>query len=111
MRHRHFQHNSRRHLAKNPIIVSTVLGLAWRLAALRVPASLHMLVDLLGRCAAPMGLFCLGMSLPPMTRAVIREAALCTLLKLLVMPAVVGAICYSVGFVGVPLSIAVLVAA
>lgn len=98
-------------LAKNPIIVSTILGIVWRLAALPVPMPLHMLIDLLGRCAAPMGLFCLGMSLPPMTREVIREAALCTFLKLLVMPAVVGVICYLAGFIGMPLSIAILAAA
>ncbi|HEX3575733.1 MAG TPA: AEC family transporter [Rhodopila sp.] len=98
-------------LVRNPIIVSTVLALAWRLAVLPVPLPLHMLIELLGRCAAPVGLFCLGMSLPQMTREVVREAAVCSVLKLLVMPVVVGVICYLVGFTGTPLSVAVLVAA
>jgi malonate transporter and related proteins len=98
-------------LLKNPVIVFTILGLLWRLTGLPLPAPARLFVDLLARAAAPLALFCLGMSLPAIRWDVIQEAAMGSALKLIVMPALVWGFCYAVGVSGLALAVAVLTAA
>jgi malonate transporter len=97
-------------LLKNPVISSVILGLIWRATGLPVPVILHNFLDLLGRAAAPLALFCLGTSLPAISPGVIREGLFGTFLKLAVLPLVVGLLCYGAGFTGLPLAVAVLAA-
>ena len=65
------------------------------------------LLDILARAAAPLGLFCLGTSLPAISWEVISEALAGTLLKLVVMPLAVGMLCYWAGFGGLALYLGV----
>jgi predicted permease len=100
-------------LLRNPIILAIALGFAWRAAGIPVPGPLRQLLALLGNAAAPLALFCLGASLPPLARnsPVMREAVLATSLKLLVLPLCVGTLARMAGLSGLPWTIAVITAA
>lgn len=49
-------------LLKNPLILSTLSGLAWNLAALPLPASVDVTLSRLGSSALALGLICVGAS-------------------------------------------------
>ena len=72
---------------------------------------MHLFVDLFARAAAPVALFCIGASLPPVSRGVVQEALSATLLKLVALPLVVGSLCYRAGFTGVSFAVPVVAAA
>jgi malonate transporter len=97
-------------LLRNPVIGSMILGFLWRVLGIPMPAPLHNVIDILGRAAAPLGLFCLGTSLPAISWEVIREGLSGTFAKLVAMPLVVAALCYSAGYTGLTLAVAVLTA-
>jgi len=104
--------NAATSLLRNPIIVSIGAGMIWHFGALPVPSPLDTLLNLLGAAATPLALFCVGASLPPFARdGVGREAALATVLKLLVLPPVIGGLAFAAGISGLPLTVAVLTAA
>jgi len=85
-------------VVRNPVIMSMVLALAWRLVALPVPVPLHRLLDMLGAGAPALALFGLGASLPEFaSRGSVRETGLTTVLKLLVQPLLVWAASAAVG--------------
>jgi malonate transporter len=100
-------------LLRNPIMMSIALGFLWRATGIAMPGPLHELFSLLGRAASPLALFCLGASLPPLTKEtqVVREAVLATLLKLTGLPLCVGALSSVVGLSGLPWRVAVVTAA
>lgn len=106
-----------RGLFSNPVVLSVMAAMVFRATALPVPAPLHAFLQLLGGAAAPVSLFCLGASLPrPATlgghlagnRAGLVGAVV---LKLAIMPAVVGLIAHAVGVRGVAFATVVLAAA
>ena len=106
-----------RGLAANPVVLSVLVAMAWRVTALPLPGPLSALLALLGGAAAPVSLFCLGASLPrPATlgghlagnRAGLVGAVV---LKLAIMPAVVGLIAHAAGVRGVAFSTVVVAAA
>lgn len=98
-------------LARNPVIPSILLAIAWRLLDLPVPVPLHRFLALLGGAAPPLALFCLGASLPSFAvRGALREAGLATLLKLLLLPALVWGLARLFGFGALPTAVAVLTA-
>lgn len=98
-------------VARNPIIISILLAFLWRLLGLPVPGILHRLLGLLGACGPTLALFCLGATLPGApVRAAAREAVLSTAVKLLLMPALVWALCRLAGFAPLPTAVAVLTA-
>jgi len=105
--------NSAINLSKNPIIMSILLGFIWRLSGLDMPLALHNFFGLLGRAAAPLALFCLGTSLPPLARgsSSVREAAAGTIMKLAVLPLSVGLVAWAAGLPGLQWRVAVLTAA
>lgn len=72
---------------------------------------MHLFLDLLGRAAAPIALFCVGATLPPVTLAVIREALSATFIKLVVMPVAICGLCFWSGFEGENLAVPVVAAA
>jgi malonate transporter and related proteins len=84
-----------RHVVLNPMVLSTLVGVAWSAFGLAMPgpvaAYLHILADALTACA----LFAigLGMSVDGL-RANIRRAAALTFVKLVVMPLVVFALAF-----------------
>lgn len=95
-------------LLKNPAISSVLAGLLWGVTGLPLPGPVHEFLDLLGRAAPPVALFCLGTSLPSMSWEVVREALSSTTLKLLVMPLAVGLLCYAAGYTDLALAVAIL---
>lgn len=75
-------------LRKNPLILSSLGGLAWNLLGLPVPKPLATFCDLLGAAAGPGALFAIGLFLAgrPLTGEW-REVAWLSALKLVVQPA------------------------
>jgi len=100
-------------LLRNPIILSICAGLAWHGLGIPVPPPLHRLLSLLAQSAAPLALFSLGCSLPPLNRdkQVIEEAVFATALKLVVLPLLVGVVYWQLGLSGMPVEVGVLIAA
>jgi predicted permease len=100
-------------LLRNPIMMSILLGFLWRATGIPIPAPLHELFSLLGHAASPLALFCLGASLPPLTKEpqVVREAVFASLLKLTGLPLCVGAFSSLMGLSGLPWRVAVVTAA
>ena len=75
---------------RNPIIAAILIGTAWGLSGLKLPAVINRSVELLGQAAIPLSLIALGMGLAEYR---IREglkvsATICTL-KLVVQPLIV----------------------
>lgn len=76
-----------RTLASNPIILSTLAGVAWSVAGLPLPAPLFNTLDILGRAALCLGLICVGSGLVFSLQG-LRPLALglTSALKLLLLP-------------------------
>lgn len=87
-----------RPIATNPLIVSTLLGLAWSLTGLGMPQSLDTFLSVLGEALTPCALFAIGLEL---TLGNLRDRlplyALLTLSKLLLVPLVVYLLCLWIG--------------
>ncbi len=99
-------------IVKNPVIVTMVLALSWRFLGLPVPGGVQRFFALLGGAGPPLALFCLGASLPkPQGWADFREVLIGGVLKLVLMPVVVGGIAYVVGVTGVAFKVVVLASA
>jgi len=97
-------------ILKNPVINSMIIGFFWRVTGIPIPDPLHNFLDILAKAAPPLALFCLGTSLPAISWEVIREGLSGTFLKLVIMPLLVATLCYSIGFTGLALAVAVLTA-
>jgi len=100
-----------RNLLRNPIIIAIAVGFLWHAGRMPVSAPALAFFGLLGKAATPLALFCVGASLPRITSGSAREAALAAVLKLAVLPAVIGAGALSVGLSGLPVKIALITAA
>jgi malonate transporter and related proteins len=75
---------------RNPIVVAILIGTAWGLSGLRLPAVIDRSVDLLGQAAIPLSLIALGMGLAEYRiREGLRVSATICALKLAVQPLVV----------------------
>lgn len=84
-------------LARNPLVVAPVIGLAISAAALAVPAPVENLCRILGAAAAPGALFALGLFLVGQRiTAGLAEVSWITVFKLLVQPAVTAWLVFSV---------------
>lgn len=99
-------------IARNPVILAILLALLWRATGLPLSDPIHRLLTLLGGCGPALALFCLGASLPPVGGAFIaREILLATVLKLLLMPALVAGLGLLFNLQGLAFQVAVLTAA
>ncbi len=98
-------------MARNPIVVAVFAALVWRLLGLPAPSGMaRRVMEMLGAVAPAAALFCLGGSLAGFdARAAWRSTLAATLVKLLVMPAVVWGM--SLAFALPPLETAVAVLA
>jgi predicted permease len=75
-------------VARNPLPVSIALGIVVSAIGLRLPTPVEKWLDLLGAAAAPCALFAIGLFLSDKSiRSGLVEAALATVIKLLVQPA------------------------
>ena len=97
----------------HPVVLPVVLGLAWNLGGLGLHPVLDEALQGLGSAAVPLCLVLIGVSLATYgVRGGLREAAGISVLKLLVMPAVVLAVAHlGFGLRGMPLGVLVMMAA
>lgn len=77
-------------LAKNPMIVSIVLGLGWGATGLALPAPANEFLTLLGAAATPCALFAIGASLAGRTAERVNVAVWLSFAKLVLHPAAVA---------------------
>jgi malonate transporter len=98
-------------LLKSPAVYPIILGLCWRATGFALPLAVHTFIDLFAKAAAPIALFCVGTSLPPMSWDVIQEASTAAFLKLVAAPLVVGGLCFWAGFTDAALAIPMIAAA
>ena len=97
----------------HPVVLPVALGLAWNLGGLGLHPVLDEALQGVGSAAVPLCLVLIGVSLATSgVRGGLREAASISVLKLLVMPAVVLAVAHLVfGLRGMPLGVLVMMAA
>ncbi len=85
-------------LARNPLVIACLLGFAWQLGGLPLPATVKRILDLLGSAALPLGLLAVGAGLK-LTRATLPLPALIWWhgVKLIALPAIAYALAHAVG--------------
>ncbi|MCC7280933.1 MAG: AEC family transporter [Acetobacteraceae bacterium] len=99
-------------LARNPIIDAIALGFLWTLVGLPLPAPVARLLDLLAASATPVALFCLGLGLPAVPgRTDLAPALLSSLVKNLLMPALMYLATRAVGLPPLGVAVATVTAA
>jgi predicted permease len=97
----------------HPVVLPVLLGLGWNAVGLSIPAGVDETLEMLGSAVVPLCLVLIGMSLAyyGLPKAP-GEAVVIAVLKLLVLPAIVLVVArWGFGLHGLPLSVAVMVAA
>ena len=99
-------------ILRNPFVISSLGGVAWQLTGLELPAMALQVLDMIGRGALGLALLTVGAGLK-LGEAVSKwpPVAVAAVLKLLVMPLLMGAILTGLGVSGVPLAVALICAA
>ena len=87
-------------LAKNPMIVSVVLGILWGATGLALPGPVGEFMILLGAAATPCALFAIGASLAGRSAERIEVAAWLSVSKLVLHPVAVAGACWLFGVTG-----------
>lgn len=102
-----------RALARNPIILSVIMGLLWAEVGLPLPTVLGRFIDLLSGAAAPCALFSLGAAMTLYSvRGEMKEILAVSFLKLFALPPLVWLLCKFVFLLPHPwLAVAVIAAA
>jgi malonate transporter and related proteins len=82
----------------NPMVLSTLIGLAWTIADLPMPISLAAYMNIFAAALTPCALFAIGLSLSVEgIRSNLVASILLTVVKLLIMPLVVYGFCLASG--------------
>ena len=102
-----------RNTVVHPVLLPVLAGLAWNASGWQLPGPLDETLQLLGTAVAPLCLVLIGLSLAYCgLGGALRSALVITLLKLLVLPALVLVVAHwGFGLRGVPLQVVVLMAA
>ncbi|MCC6518769.1 MAG: AEC family transporter [Tabrizicola sp.] len=87
-------------LAKNPMIVSVVLGIAWGATGLALPGPISEFLTMLGAAATPCALFAIGASLSGRSAERVEVAAWLASAKLVLHPLSVAGACWLFGVTG-----------
>lgn len=87
-------------LAKNPMIVSVVLGILWGATGLQLPGPVSEFMSLLGAAATPCALFAIGASLAGRSAERLVVAGWLSFAKLFLHPLAVAAACWLFGVAG-----------
>lgn len=87
-------------LAKNPMIVSVVLGILWGATGLSLPVPVNEFLTLLGAAATPCALFAIGASLAGRSAERLQVAGWLTFSKLVLHPVTVAGSCWMFGVTG-----------
>ncbi|WP_159997173.1 AEC family transporter [Roseomonas sp. 18066] len=96
---------------KNPIVMAVLIGLVITLAGIPVPPVARRFLEMTGLAGPPVALFCLGAGLIAFdARRDWPQALFCTVLKLLLMPAMVWLLAWLVGLPPLATAVAVLAA-
>lgn len=97
----------------HPVVLPVLAGLAWNLAGLPLPTIADEILATLAQAVVPLCLVLIGMSLAYYgVKSAARGAVVITLLKLLVLPALVLATArWGFGLAGLPLAVVVMMAA
>ncbi|WP_333816705.1 AEC family transporter [Tabrizicola sp.] len=98
-------------LAKNPMIVSVVLGILWGATGLALPDPVGEFMTLLGAAATPCALFAIGASLSGRSAERVEVAGWLALAKLVLHPAAVAGACWLFGVTGYPAGVMIAAAA
>ncbi len=98
-------------LAKNPMIVSVVLGIAWGATGLALPGPVAEFMTLLGAAATPCALFAIGASLSGRSAERVEVAAWLSFAKLVLHPLAVAVACWVFGVTGYPAGVMISAAA
>jgi len=100
----------------HPVVLPVLAGMAWNLTGWRLPGPLDETLQLLGTAVAPLCLVLIGITLAytagRTVMGAVRMALVCSALKLLLLPAAVLAVAHwGLGLSGLPLQVAVMMAA
>lgn len=82
----------------NPMVLSTLIGLAWTVVGLPMPASLAAYMNILAAALTPCALFAIGLGLSVEgIRANLMASLALTVVKLIIMPLIVYGLCLASG--------------
>ena len=82
----------------NPMVLSTLIGLAWTIMGLPMPASLAAYMNILAAALTPCALFAIGLSLSvEAIRSNLMASIVLAVVKLLIMPLIVYGLCVATG--------------
>ena len=99
-------------LARNPLVIACVVGIAWNAAKLPVPALAARVLELLAAAALPLGLLAVGAGLRFKRGALpVPAFAWWTALKLIALPAIALALAYAFALSSLERQMAVVMAA
>lgn len=95
-----------RNILTNPLIIGAIAGLVFRGLHIPLPACILKPIKSISDMTSPLAIFICGATLVlPDIRKNIKLITICTVLKLVVLPAIVTTICYLLGFRGIELFI------
>jgi malonate transporter and related proteins len=78
----------------NPMVLSTLIGLAWTITGLPMPASLAAYMNILAAALTPCALFAIGLSLSVEgIRSNLMASIVLAVVKLVIMPLIVYGLC------------------
>lgn len=87
-----------RQILLNPMVLSTLIGLAWAVAGLPIPAPVAAYLGIFAAALTPCALFAIGLGLSVAgLRSNLRASLLLAAVKLVVMPLVVYGLCVATG--------------
>jgi malonate transporter len=87
-----------KHVVLNPMVVSTLIGMLWSVAGLRMPGPVTAYFGILADALTPCALFAIGLGLSiDGLRANIGPASLLSAVKLVIMPLIVYGLCMALG--------------
>ena len=99
-------------LARNPLILACIAGIAAQASGLAVPSSLATAIDLVGKAALPLGLLAVGASLDfSDLKARPMPVFAASTQKLIVMPIILAALAHLLGVTGPAATAAIICAA
>jgi malonate transporter and related proteins len=82
----------------NPMVLSTLIGLAWTITGLPMPASLAAYMNILAAALTPCALFAIGLSLSVEgIRSNLMASIVLAVVKLVIMPLIVYGLCVASG--------------
>lgn len=87
-----------KHIALNPMVLSTAIGLAWAMTGLPIPAPIAAYMNILAAALTPCALFAIGLGLSiEEVRSHLAASLVLAAVKLVIMPLIVYGLCVASG--------------